>query len=212
MWTSTPTRPVHYTGEFFHVQDYARFMPAPYAQVPIYLAAVQSRMLQLAGSHADGWISGPLNTLKYLTEVAQPNLQKGMAAAGRTATGFERCVMKPCVIHQDAKYARRLARNAIALYATLPYYDIVLQPMGFTEATQAIRAAMQRQDIPGMLNAVTEEMIDALVVAGTPDDVHRQLEPSEGLCDLLLLYCPPHFTDPAETQANHEAMIAAFST
>jgi alkanesulfonate monooxygenase SsuD/methylene tetrahydromethanopterin reductase-like flavin-dependent oxidoreductase (luciferase family) len=210
MWTSTPTRPVHYAGEFFHVQDYVRFMPAPYAQIPIYVAAVQSRMLQLAGSHADGWISGPLNTLKYLTEVAHPNLQKGMAAAGRAATGFERCVMKPCVIHQDAKYARALARHAIALYATLPYYDIVLQPMGFTEATQAIRAAMQRQDIPGMLNAVTEEMVDALVLAGTPDDVHRQLEPWEGLFDLLLLNCPPNFADPAETKANHEAMIAAF--
>jgi alkanesulfonate monooxygenase SsuD/methylene tetrahydromethanopterin reductase-like flavin-dependent oxidoreductase (luciferase family) len=60
--------------------------------------------------------------------------------------------------------------------------------MGFTEATQAIRAAMQRQDIPGMLNAVTEEMIDALVLAGTPDDVHRQLRPWEGLFDLLLLW------------------------
>jgi probable F420-dependent oxidoreductase len=210
MWTSTPTRPVHYAGEFFHVQDYVRFMPAPYAQIPIYLAAVQSRMLQLAGSHADGWISGPLTTLKYLTEVAHPNLQKGMAAAGRAAAGFERCVMKPCVVHQDAKYARTLARHAIALYATLPYYDIVLQPMGFTEATQAIRAARQRQDIPGMLNAVTDEMIDALVLAGTPDDVHRQLEPWEGLCDLLLLNCPPNFADPAETKANHEAMIAAF--
>jgi hypothetical protein len=94
-------------------------------------------------------------------EVAHPNLPKGMAAEGRAATGFERCVMKPWVVHQDAKYARALAWNAIALYATPPYYDTVLQPMGFTEATQAIRAAMQRQDIPGMLNAVTEETIDA---------------------------------------------------
>jgi hypothetical protein len=62
-----------------------------------------------------------------------------------------------------------------------------------------------------MLNAVTEEMIDALVVAGAPDDVHRQLEPWEGLYDLLL-YCPPHFADPTEMQANHEAMIAVFGT
>jgi alkanesulfonate monooxygenase SsuD/methylene tetrahydromethanopterin reductase-like flavin-dependent oxidoreductase (luciferase family) len=210
MWTSTPLHPVLYAGEFFHVQDYVRFMPAPCAQIPIYLAAVQSRMLQLAGSHADGWISGPLNTRKYLTDVAHPNLQKGMAAAGRTATGFERCVIKLCVVHPDAKYARALVRHTIALLATLPYYDIVLQPMGFTAATQAIRAAMQRQDIPGMLNAVTEEMIDALVLAGTPDDVHRQLEPWEGLFDLLLLNCPSYFADPAETKANHEAIIAAF--
>jgi hypothetical protein len=60
--------------------------------------------------------------------------------------------MKPCVIHQDPKYARRLARHAIALYATLPYYDIVLQPMGFTEATQAYeQSAVFKQEIQPIL-------------------------------------------------------------
>lgn len=211
MWTASPTHPVSYQGEFFHVQDYRRFMPVPYAHIPIYLAAVQTRMLQLAGSHADGWISGPLNTRRYLTEVALPNLQKGLAAAGRASTDLERCVIKPCVVHHDATYARALGRSAVALYATLPYYDIVLEPMGFGEATRAIRAAMQRQDMPGMLQAVTEEMLEALVVAGNPEEVHRQLEPWAELCDLVLLYCPPYL-EPAETKANHEAMIAAFAT
>jgi 5,10-methylenetetrahydromethanopterin reductase len=211
MWTASPTHPVSYQGEFFHVQDYRRFMPAPYARIPIYLAAVQARMLQLAGSHADGWMSGPLNTRRYLTEVALPNLQKGRAVAGRAPHDVERCLLKPCVVHQDTAYARALGRSAVALYATLPYYDIVLEPMGFGEATRAIRAAMQRQDIPGMLNAVTEEMLDALILAGTAEEVHRQLEPWKELCDLVLLYCPPHL-EPAETKANHEAMIAAFSS
>jgi hypothetical protein len=41
--------------------------------------------------------------------------------------------------------------------------------------------------------------------------VHRQLEPWEGLFDLLLLNYPPNFADPAETKANHAAMMAAFS-
>jgi alkanesulfonate monooxygenase SsuD/methylene tetrahydromethanopterin reductase-like flavin-dependent oxidoreductase (luciferase family) len=58
-----------------------------------------------------------------------------------------------------------------------------------------------------MLNAVTEEMLDALILAGTPEEVHRQLEPWKELCDLVLLYCPLHL-EPAETTANHEAMIA----
>ncbi len=89
---------------------------------------------------------------------------------------------------------------------------VTISPLGFMEATSAIRAAMQRQDIPALLNAVTEEMIDALAFAGTPEDVHRQLEPWEGLFDLLLLYSPPNLAiNPAETKANHEAMIAAFS-
>ena len=165
----------------------------------------------MAGSHADGWISGPLTTRRYLTEVALPSLQKGLAAAGRAPHAVERCVIKPCVVHQDTAYARHLGRSAVALYATLPYYDVVLEPMGFGEATRAIRAAMQRQDLPGMLNAVTEEMLDALVVAGTPEDVHRQLEPWAELCDLVLLYCPPDL-EPAEATANHEAIIAAFAT
>jgi len=173
MWTGTPVNPVSYTGEFYRVREYRRFMPAPAAPPPIYLAAVQARMLQLTGSHTDGWISGPLNSVHYLTTVAQPNLLKGMAAAGRPPTAVERCVMKPCVVHQDAAYARAVAGNAIALYCTLPYYDIVLDPLGFTAAVQAIRAAAQRGDVVGMLDAVTDEMIDALALAGTADDVHR---------------------------------------
>lgn len=211
MWTGSPTHPVDYSGEFFQVRGYARFMPAPFPQVPIYLAAVNARMLQLAGSHAQGWISGPLNTTKYMTSVVLPNLQKGTAAAGRAATEVERCVMKPCVVHQDAKYARAIARNAVAFYAVLPYYDIVLTPMGFEAPTRAIRAAFERGDIPGMLSSVTEEMLDALVLAGTPDEVHRQLAAWEGLTDNLVLYCPPSLTmEPAETKAVHEDMIAAF--
>ena len=61
------------------------------------------------------------------------------------------------------------------------------------------------------LAASTSEPLEALVVAGNPEEVHRQLEPWAELCDLVLLYCPPSL-EPAETKANHEAMIAAFAT
>jgi len=213
MWTGTPISPVSYSGEFYRVREYRRFMPAPAEPPPIYLAAVQSRMLQLAGSHTDGWISGPMNSIPYVTTVAQPSLLKGMAAAGRSPDTFERCVMKPCVVHHDATQARRLARNAIAVYGTLPYYDVVFDPLGFAPAVQEIRAAAQRGDVVGMLDAVTDEMIDALVLAGTVDDVHRQLAAWEGLCDSVILYCPPALTmEPAETRAVHEAIIGAFGT
>ena len=64
-----------------------------------------------------------------------------------------------------------------------------------------------------MLDAVTEEMIDALVLAETPDDVRRQAADWEALCDVLALYCPPSLTmEPAETRATHEAIIATFAS
>jgi alkanesulfonate monooxygenase SsuD/methylene tetrahydromethanopterin reductase-like flavin-dependent oxidoreductase (luciferase family) len=213
MWTGTPLQAVNYAGQFYCVRNYRRFMPAPVPPPPIFLAAVQSRMLQLAGSDTDGWISGPINSVQYLSEVAQPNLLKGLASSQRTAAEFQRCVIKPCVVHQDAKYARRLVRNAIALYGTLAYYDVVFDPLGFGASTQAIRVAAQRGDVVGMLDAVTEDMIDALALAGTPDDVRRQAIELEQHYDVLILYCPPGLTmEPAETRATHESIITTFAT
>ena len=210
MWTATLTQPISYEGEFFNVKDYVRFIPAAYDHIPIFLAGVNPRMIQLAGSHADGLILGPLNTPKYLTEVVHPNLKKGMDAAGRSPKEVEVCVTKICAVNRDARQARALARHAVAFYSTLPYYSIVLDPMGFAEEKMAIGEAMSRGDIPAMLNAVTDEMVDALALAGTADDVHRQLEGFDGLVDTVLLFCPHLAVEPEDTKANHEAMIEAF--
>lgn len=211
MWTASPTHAVSYKGEFFNLKNYRRFIPAAYERIPIYLAALQPGMIRLAGSHADGIIINTLNTTKYLTEVVHPNLKRGSAASGRSMDGFEICAIKCCAVNKDAKQARQLSRHVIAFYATLPYFDIVLDPMGFTEPKLAIRDAMTRGDVAAMLTAVTEEMIDALVLAGTPDDVRRQLRAFDGLFETTLLFCPFFAVEPEETKANHDAMIAAFA-
>ena len=131
--------------------------------------------------------------------------------ANRSSKDFEVCASKACIVNADAKRARAIGRHAIAFYANLPYFDIVLDPLGFTQAKLAIRAAARRNDIPGMVQAVTEDMVDALVLAGTPDDVHRQLEPFVGLFDTLLLAFPAFAADPEETKAGHAALIEAFA-
>jgi alkanesulfonate monooxygenase SsuD/methylene tetrahydromethanopterin reductase-like flavin-dependent oxidoreductase (luciferase family) len=193
------------------VKDYRRFSSAPYEHVPTYLAGTLPRMIQLAGSHADGMIANTINTPRYFTEVVHPNLKKGLAAAGRSRDGSELCAFKVCAVNKDASAARALASHAIVFSSALPYFDIVLDPIGFTEAKLRIRAAMAQNDIQSALKAVTNEMIDTLVLAGTPDDVHQQLEKFEGLFDTLILLSPFFVVDPEETKANHYAMIEAFS-
>jgi len=47
-------------------------------------------------------------------------------------------------------------------------------------------------------------------VAGTPDDVHRQLGQFEGLVDTMILYGPYFAVGAEEVKANHQAMIEAF--
>jgi alkanesulfonate monooxygenase SsuD/methylene tetrahydromethanopterin reductase-like flavin-dependent oxidoreductase (luciferase family) len=211
LWTATTTHPVSYSGEFIQVKDYLRFIPAAYERVPIYLAGVNRHMIQLAGSHADGLILGGLNTPKYITEVVHPNLQRGLQRAGRMRHDVELCTLKICAVNSDARAARALARHAVAFNATLVHYDIVLVPIGFTAAALAIRSAMSRYDIPGMISAVTDEMVEALTVAGTPDDVRRQLGQFDGLVDTVIL-CSPYFAvGPEEVKANHQAMIETLS-
>ena len=75
----------------------------------------------------------------------------------------------------------------------------------------AIRDAWSRADLAAMTDLVTDDMVDALVLAGTLDDVRSQLDRFEGLFETVLLYCPMPFIDREESLANHEAMIDAFA-
>ena len=168
-------------------------------------------MLRLAGSHADGLIVNSLNTTKYFNEIVHPNVRAGLDKAGRSKRDFEICSIKCCAVNKDAKQARQLAKHVIAFYSTVPYFDIVLDPLGFTEAKLTIRDCMARMDIPSMLNAVTDDMIVALVLAGTPDDVRKQLDKFEGQFETVMLLTPFFAVDPAESKANHEAIIDTFA-
>ena len=70
---------------------------------------------------------------------------------------------------------------------------------------------MAENDVAKMLDLVTDEMIDTLVLAGTPDEVRKKLECYEGLFETLILYCPMPWLEPEESKANHEMMIEAFA-
>jgi alkanesulfonate monooxygenase SsuD/methylene tetrahydromethanopterin reductase-like flavin-dependent oxidoreductase (luciferase family) len=209
VWTATPTAPATYVGEFYKVQGYVPFLAAPIASTPIYLAGVNPRMIELAGSHADGLILGPLNSLRYLQDIVQPSLRKGMDKGSRK--NCELCLIRICAVNDDTAQARILARHGIAFYSVLPYYDIVLTPLGFAPQAQAIRAAFGRGDIPGMLNSVTDDMVAALAFAGTANDVRDQAAQFDGLVDTLIL-CSPYFgVGRDETRANHARILAAFT-
>lgn len=210
MWTATPDHPISYEGRYVTVRDYARFIPAPCTAPPIYIAAVQERMLRLSGESCDGVIANTLNTQAYFRDTVRPNVEKGRQTAGRENLAFEYATLKICSVNSDATKARQLAKHTIAFYATLPYFDIVLDPAGFAEQKHRIRAASGSMDIEAMIGAVSDEMVDALVLAGTPDQVREQAETFRGLVDNLILYAPTFFVEPEQTRNAHTNMISAF--
>ncbi len=211
MWTSSPANSIDYDGEYIKIKEYRRIMTMPCSPPPIYLAAVQTAMLQLSGAIADGVILNLLNTPHYFTDIVHPNLKKGMSKTGRSPSDIEICSLKVCSVDGDRERARRRARPPIAFYSNLPYFDQVLDPAGFTKEKMAIRAAMAENNVEKMLDLVTDDMIDTLVLAGTPDEVRKKLTPFEGLFETLILYCPMPWLEPQESKDNHAAIIETFA-
>jgi F420-dependent oxidoreductase-like protein len=101
---------------------------APGATAPaVLLAALQPRMLALAGGVADGtitWCTGPV-TLK---EQIVPLITAAARDAGRPAPRV--CVALPTIVTDDDDYGRRMGDAQLEGYGNIPVYRAVLDREG----------------------------------------------------------------------------------
>ncbi len=63
--------------------------PIPYGNPPVFLAAVGERMTEVAGEVADGLLAHAFTTERYLREVTEPALERGLALAGKVRADVE---------------------------------------------------------------------------------------------------------------------------
>ncbi|HEY4411018.1 MAG TPA: LLM class flavin-dependent oxidoreductase [Acidimicrobiia bacterium] len=194
--------PVHHEGRFYRtvVIPTAESKPPLRADIPVYLAGVNARMVEAAGAVADGLCGHPLFTPEYVAKVVRPALGRGAARTGRDPD-VPIAGTLICAVDADGDDARRAAAAQLAFYLTVKTYDAIADLHGFTDRVEAIRAAWKAGDHPGMVAAVTDEMVDAWALAGTPDEVREQYERRwAGTYDETILY-PPNFAGAADPEA-----------
>jgi alkanesulfonate monooxygenase SsuD/methylene tetrahydromethanopterin reductase-like flavin-dependent oxidoreductase (luciferase family) len=81
----------------------------------------------------------------------------------------------------------------VAFNSTVKTYRAIHAHHGWEEQAERIRAAWERGDFAGMAAAVSDEMLAAIALAGTAEDVRAQFaERRAGLFDRTLLW-PPAF-------------------
>ena len=114
-------------------------------------------------------------------------------------------------IADSTEQARNEARGQIGFYYTTRLYHSILEPHGWKAQGEAIAAAFRKGDFAGMAAAVTDEMIDEIAIAGTPDEVRDQLKAWEGLADHVLLYTPSIGMKSARVQENLDAIVDTFA-
>lgn len=211
MWTAHSGRAVSYEGARFTVVGYQRAMRPFRERIPIYLGAVGRPMVRLAGSVADGVLFNLLTTPRYLREYALGFLAEGAAAAGRSIDELEVGTLVVGAVSRDAREARQRARHQIAYYAQIPYFDVMLDLHGFQSETKSLREAAARGDEKAMIDAVTDDMVEAFALAGTPDECRAKLARFQGLVGLVLVLSPAFRLDGDEIRDNHRMILETFA-
>ena len=192
-----------FEGKYYNVSIPHYVRPgAPRAAIPIYVAAVNKGMIRCAARVADGLVGHPVFTRKYMRDVVLPELEDS------------RCRLAPyviCAISEDVERARNEARAQIAFYYTTAMYHSILDVHGWRGQGEIISAAFKRGDSAAMTAAVTDEMIDAIAITGTPDDARRQLELWRGLTDQPLLYTPGAGMSAERARENYRLIADTFA-
>jgi alkanesulfonate monooxygenase SsuD/methylene tetrahydromethanopterin reductase-like flavin-dependent oxidoreductase (luciferase family) len=177
--------------------------------IPLFTAGVNSRMVQVAGRVADGFIGHPLFGARYYDDVIRPAIEVGAAKAGREAKDVQIAGMVICSVSNDEEQARREAAAQIAFYAAPRTYGTVVDVSGFGAAGEQIRAAFASRDFDAMAAAVPDAMIDAMSAAGTPAQVAAKLEEFGRHVDHVIVY-PASFamTDERSRQVTADLLPA----
>ena len=191
LWHIGP-EPVQYRGRHYRVKVGATpgAYPSRSARLPVLLAAVNRRMVHVAGAVADGLIAHPIVDGSALTELVRPQLEAAAASADRAQPPMV-AAMLIAVVNDDEEVARRDAAAQIAFYAQHATYAPLMSHYGFERAAAGIRAAAA-DDWAAAVSAVTDTMVDRLAVAGPAQLVRSRV--AERLdardCETLILHTP----------------------
>jgi probable F420-dependent oxidoreductase len=206
--------PLNYQGEFYsHTLMTPFFNPGPIAhpRIPIHIAGVQPYMCRLAGELCDGFQVHPFHSEGYLREVVLPNVEHGLQASGRKRTDISLASSVFIVTGRNAgemAAATQSVRSQISFYASTKNYRVILECHGWDQVARDLTRKSVQGDWDGMAALITDEMLDAFAIVGTPNEIPEKLRRRyTGLLDRLAVY--ETFRPEGDLTAQ-QALLAAF--
>jgi len=166
---------VSYEGETVSIENFDLWFQPLRPSLPIYAAGLFPKMVATTGEIADGIIL-TRSTLKTASEVRQ-HLAEGAARAGRDPAEIKITSLLPTSVANDRKEAYDRMRPGLALYAGFfPRYNRLIAEHGFADEAAKIAEAWGRGDHKTAIAAVSDAMVAATSVAGTPEECRERLQ------------------------------------
>jgi len=123
------------------------------AVVPIFVAALGPKMMDLANAEADGIA---------LYAVAE----EGVRLAKKAAPKLELAARLICLPDQPLDEVRDFARFLLTPYVAAEGYNSWIARQGFEEEASAVKTAWDARDRNGAVAAMSDRLVEALVIAG----------------------------------------------
>ncbi|QDN54739.1 MULTISPECIES: LLM class flavin-dependent oxidoreductase [unclassified Streptomyces] len=151
--------------------------------IPIYLATLSPRMLQLTGEIADGWL-GTSFVPEGAKEAYFDHLDAGLTASGRSRADLDICQGAEVAFAEDedalgTMVAGRKKELAFSLggmgSASTNFYNNAYSRQGWADVAAEVRERWQAGDRDGATELVTDEMVLGTTLIGTEGMVRDRL-------------------------------------
>lgn len=162
------------------------------ADLPIYIAAIGPRNIEMAAEVADGWI--PVFFAPERFSVFEEPVRAGFAKAGG-GKDFDRFAVAPyvgVVMGDDVQACRDAVKPDLALYVGgmgakgRNFYNNLVRRYGYEEAAETIQEHYLAGRKAEAIAAVPDALVDEVALCGPRERIAERLEPWRKIPGLLL--------------------------
>jgi len=158
---------INYSGKIFNLKNFTLLIEPKRQSIPIYLAAINQKMVNLCWEIADGVIFylRPLDEIQKT--ISKMQSQKKIDVACQIIT----CISK------DSEEAIQRAKKTVAFYVSVgKIYRDFLAKNGFKNETNNIFEEFKKSGFKSNHELVTDSMLNSLCISGSPEEAKIQLE------------------------------------
>jgi len=164
---SLTKKQINYSGKIFKLKNFTLLITPKRQSIPIYLAAINQKMVKLTWEIADGVIFylRPIEEMGKI--ISKMQLQKKIDVT---------CQIITCVSNNSEKAIWR-AKKTLAFYISVgKIYREFLAKNGYENETSNIFEEFKKSGFKSNHELVTDSMLKSLCIAGTPNESRLQLQ------------------------------------
>ena len=164
---SLSKKQINYSGKIFNLKNFTLLIEPKRQSIPIYLAAINQKMVNLTWELGDGVIFylRPLDEMKKTISKMQSERKIDVA-----------CQIITCISNNSEEAIQR-AKKTLAFYISVgKVYREFLAKNGFENETDNIFEEFKKSGLKSNYELIPDSMLNSLCISGSPEEAKVQLE------------------------------------